>query len=104
MVSLALGTDTGGSIRIPSSACGVVGMKPTFGLVSKKGVYDLAYTLDHVGPITNNVYDNALLLNIIAGHDPNDPYSIKTLNKDYHDLIGKDIKGKVIGIPSFILT
>jgi len=101
MVSLALGTDTGGSIRIPSSACGVVGMKPTFGLVSKKGVYDLAYTLDHVGPITNNVYDNALLLNIIAGHDPNDPYSIKTLNKDYHDLIGKDIKGKVIGIPSF---
>lgn len=101
MVSLALGTDTGGSIRIPSSACGIVGMKPTFGLVSKKGVYDLAYTLDHVGPMTNNVYDNALLLNIIAGYDSSDPYSINTQITDYRSLIGKDIKGKVIGIPSF---
>ncbi|MDI7743451.1 amidase [Lysinibacillus fusiformis] len=101
MVNLALGTDTGGSIRIPSSACGIVGMKPTFGLVSKKGVQDLAYTLDHVGPITNNVYDNALLLNIIAGYDSTDPYSIKIEINDYLSLIGKDIKDKVIGIPSF---
>jgi len=101
MVNLALGTDTGGSIRIPSSACGIVGMKPTFGLVSKKGVQDLAYTLDHVGPMTNNVYDNALLLNIIAGYDSTDPYSIKIEINDYLSLIGKDIKDKVIGIPSF---
>ncbi|OMP66487.1 Asp-tRNA(Asn)/Glu-tRNA(Gln) amidotransferase GatCAB subunit A [Domibacillus epiphyticus] len=101
MVSGTLGTDTGGSIRVPSSACGVVGMKPTFGLVSKKGVFDLAYTLDHIGPITTNIKDNALLLNILAGFDPEDPYSIRSERKDYSALIGQDIKGKVIGIPSF---
>ncbi len=101
MVMAALGTDTGGSIRIPSAACGVVGMKPTFGLVSKRGVFDLAYTLDHVGPITNTIKDNALVLNAIAGFDSKDPYSIPTAQKDYTSLIGKELKGLKIGTPSF---
>jgi aspartyl-tRNA(Asn)/glutamyl-tRNA(Gln) amidotransferase subunit A len=101
MVGGAIGTDTGGSIRIPSSACGAVGMKPTFGLVSKRGVFDLAYTLDHVGPITANISDNALLLNTIAGYDEGDPYSLKSNVVDYSRLIGQNIQGKVIGIPSY---
>lgn len=101
MVSGAIGTDTGGSIRIPSSACGAVGMKPTFGLVSKRGVFNLAYTLDHVGPITTNIRDNALLLNAIAGYDEGDPYSLNTKKKNYARLIGQDVRGKVIGVPSF---
>ncbi|MGG5253858.1 amidase [Neobacillus sp. SM06] len=101
MVMAALGTDTGGSIRIPSAACGVVGMKPTFGLVSKRGVFDLAYTLDHVGPITNTIKDNAVVLNAIAGFDSKDPYSISTAQKDYASLIGKELKGLKIGLPSF---
>lgn len=101
MVSAALGTDTGGSVRIPSASCGVVGMKPTFGLVSKKGVFDLAYTLDHVGPITTTIKDNALLLNALVGFDPQDPYSLQLEKRDYSLLIGKDVKGKVIGIPSY---
>lgn len=99
MVLASIGTDTGGSIRIPASACGVVGMKPTFGLVSKAGAFDLAYTLDHIGPITTNIKENALLLNIIAGFDPKDSYSIKdSQNTDYSRLIGKSVKGKTIGI------
>lgn len=100
MAVAAIGTDTGGSIRIPSSACGVVGMKPTFGLVSKRGVFDLAYSLDHVGPITGNVQDNALLLSVMAGYDPGDPYSIKSKAEDFSQLIGSDIRGKTVGIPS----
>ena len=99
MVLASIGTDTGGSIRIPASACGVVGMKPTFGQVSKEGSFPLAYTLDHLGPITTTVKDNALLLNIIAGHDPKDAYSIKMSgNKDYAKLIGEDVKHATIGI------
>ncbi|MBU8915122.1 amidase [Bacillus sp. FJAT-29953] len=96
----ALGTDTGGSIRIPSAACGIVGMKPTFGLVSKKGAFPLAYTLDHIGPMTTNVRDNALMLNVLAGYDAEDPYSLHMEGRDYSNLIGHDVKGKVIGIPS----
>jgi aspartyl-tRNA(Asn)/glutamyl-tRNA(Gln) amidotransferase subunit A len=101
MIGAAIGTDTGGSIRIPSSACGAVGMKPTFGLVSKRGVFDLAYSLDHVGPITTNISDNALLLNTIVGYDEGDPYSLKSNMMDYSHLIGQNIRGKVIGIPSY---
>lgn len=97
----ALGTDTGGSIRIPASACGIVGMKPTFGLVSKYGVFDLAYTLDHVGPMTKTVKDNAALLNLLVGHDEKDPYSFAKASEDYSRLIGESVKGKVIGLPSF---
>jgi len=96
----ALGTDTGGSIRIPSSCCGIVGMKPTFGLVSKYGVYPLSWTLDHVGPMTRTVLDNALLLNALAGYDERDPYAVKAGAEDYTRLIGQSIKGSVIGVPS----
>lgn len=97
----ALGTDTGGSIRIPSAACGIVGMKPTFGLVSKYGVFDLAYTLDHVGPMTRSVRDNAALLTLLAGYDAKDPYSYAGTEEDYMRLLGEDIRGKVIGLPAF---
>jgi aspartyl-tRNA(Asn)/glutamyl-tRNA(Gln) amidotransferase subunit A len=72
---LALGTDTGGSVRNPASSCGIVGLKPTYGLVSRRGVFPLAFTLDHVGPLTRTVADSALLLDAIAGHDPADPGS-----------------------------
>ncbi|ALS24666.1 Asp-tRNA(Asn)/Glu-tRNA(Gln) amidotransferase GatCAB subunit A [Paenibacillus naphthalenovorans] len=96
----ALGTDTGGSIRIPSSACGIVGMKPTFGRVSKHGVYPLAYTLDHIGPMTRTVQDNAELLGILAGYDPEDPFSVERAGEDFTRYIGEPIRGKVIGIPS----
>src|SRR4051794_9397776 len=72
---LALGSDTGVSVRNPASACGIVGLKPTYGLVSRRGVFPLSFTLDHVGPLTRNVADNALMLSVIAGHDPLDPGS-----------------------------
>jgi aspartyl-tRNA(Asn)/glutamyl-tRNA(Gln) amidotransferase subunit A len=72
---LALGTDTGGSIRNPASACGIVGLKPTYGLVSRRGVFPLSFTCDHVGPMARSVADAALLLDCIAGHDPQDPGS-----------------------------
>lgn len=72
---LALGSDTGGSVRNPASSCGIVGLKPTYGLVSRRGVFPLAFTLDHVGPLARTVADAALLLDAIAGHDPADPGS-----------------------------
>ncbi len=72
---LALGTDTGGSVRNPASACGIVGLKPTYGLVSRRGVFPLSFTLDHVGPMARDAADAALLLDVIAGHDPADPGS-----------------------------
>ena len=96
----ALGTDTGGSIRIPAALCGVVGMKPTFGRVSKRGVLPLAWTLDHVGPLTRTVEDNALLLNALAGHDPEDPYSVRGETEDFARDLGRGVRGGVVGIPS----
>ena len=66
---IALGTDTGGSIRNPAGTCGVVGLKPTYGLVSRRGVFPLAFTLDHIGPMTRSVRDAALALDVLAGHD-----------------------------------
>ena len=72
---LALGTDTGGSVRNPASACGIVGLKPTYGLVSRRGVFPLSYTLDHVGPMARDAEDAALLLDVLAGFDPADPGS-----------------------------
>ncbi|RXT02326.1 amidase [Ammoniphilus sp. CFH 90114] len=99
MCFAALGTDTGGSVRIPSSACGIIGMKPTFGRVSKHGVYPLGYTLDHVGPMTRSVKDNAMLLNLLAGYDPNDPYSLEQSAEDFTRQLGMDISGLVIGRP-----
>src|SRR5918995_1210616 len=95
----ALGSDTGGSIRIPSALCGVVGMKPTFGRVSKRGIFPLSWSLDHVGPITRTVEDNALMLNILAGHDPLDPYSIDRPPEDFARDLERAVQGSRIGIP-----
>lgn len=95
----ALGTDTGGSVRIPASFTGIVGMKPTFGRVSNFGVFPLSWTLDHVGPMTRTVRDNALMLNVLAGYDNKDPYSVDQPTEDYTALIDSDIKGKVVGVP-----
>lgn len=95
----ALGSDTGGSIRIPSALCGVVGMKPTFGRVSKHGVFPLAWSLDHVGPITRTVEDNALMLSVLAGHDPEDPYSANLAEEDFTRGLQREVRGRRIGLP-----
>jgi aspartyl-tRNA(Asn)/glutamyl-tRNA(Gln) amidotransferase subunit A len=96
----AIGSDTGGSIRMPASCCGIVGMKPTFGLVSKYGAIPLCQTLDHLGPMTRTVADNAIMLNVLAGHDKKDIYSVYSVKEDYTQAIDLGIKGKKIGIPS----
>lgn len=94
----SLGTDTAGSIRIPSSACGIVGLKQTYGRVSKHGVFPLSWTLDHVGPMTKTVKDAAGLLQITAGFDQNDPTSINTPVDNYMEQVTGDVKGLVIGV------
>lgn len=94
----SIGTDTAGSIRIPASACGIVGLKPTRGLVSTHGVYPLSWTQDHVGPMTKTVKDAASLLEIIAGHDQNDPASVEATKENYLKQITGDVKDVVIGI------
>src|SRR5690625_3982109 len=94
----SLGTDTAGSIRIPSSACGIVGLKQTHGRVSKYGVYPLAWSLDHVGPMTKTVKDAAGLLQIISGYDKNDPTSVDVPVDDYVGKITGDVKDLVIGV------
>jgi len=100
----ALGTDTGGSIRIPASLCGVVGFKPTYGRVSLRGVIPLSWNLDHVGPITSCVKDAALLLQVISIYDPIDPASIKMLTGDYLGHLVDDMGGRKIalGVGEFI--
>jgi aspartyl-tRNA(Asn)/glutamyl-tRNA(Gln) amidotransferase subunit A len=100
----ALGTDTGGSIRIPASLCGIVGFKPTFGRVSLRGVFPLSWNLDHVGPLTKSVRDAALILQIISVYDPIDPASIKMLTGDYLGHLVDDVKGRKIalGVGDFI--
>ncbi len=95
----ALGTDTGGSIRQPASFCGVVGMKPTYGLVSRYGVVAFASSLDQVGPITKDVTDAAILLNVIAGHDEKDSTSVNRPKKDYTKALKNDVKGMKIAVP-----
>src|SRR6185503_15024239 len=79
----AIGTDTGGSIRIPAALCGVVGLKPTYGRVSKAGVFPMSYLFDHVGPITQTVEDAAIMLEAIAGYDPADPTTVRMPLADY---------------------
>ncbi|MER7754207.1 amidase [Kitasatospora sp. NPDC097643] len=97
--TFALGTDTGGSIRVPAALNGVVGLKPTYGLVPRHGVTSLSWSLDHVGPITRTVEDAALVLTALAGYDPHDPASLATPAVDYRPGAGTDLTGLRIGLP-----
>jgi aspartyl-tRNA(Asn)/glutamyl-tRNA(Gln) amidotransferase subunit A len=94
---MALGSDTGGSVRNPASACGIVGLKPTYGLVSRRGVFPLSFTLDHVGPLTRTVTDNALMLDAIAGHDPLDPGSAAVPCGHYAAGLERGVRGLRVG-------
>ncbi len=95
----ALGSDTGGSIRQPASFCGVVGLKPTYGRVSRYGLIAFASSLDQIGPLTKDVRDSALLMNIISGYDPDDSTSVNTSVPDYSKALVSDVKGFKVGIP-----
>ena len=104
LVKFALGSDTGGSIRQPASYCGIVGMKPTYGRVSRYGLVAFASSLDQIGPMTTNVYDNAVLLNAIVGHDDKDLTSANKEEEDFTRFIGKDINGMKIAIPTYFMS
>ena len=99
----ALGSDTGGSIRQPSGFCGIVGLKPTYGRTSRYGLIAFASSLDQIGPMTRNVYENAVLLNAICKKSDNDLTSFET-DEDFTRLIGEDIKGMRIAIPKFFIN
>ena len=99
LVPWALGSDTGGSIRQPAAFCGVVGLKPTYGLVSRYGLVAFASSLDQIGPITKDVEDAAMLLNVITGHDERDTTSENREKIDYTKCLKNDIKGLKIGVP-----
>ncbi|HLF74822.1 MAG TPA: amidase [Anaerolineales bacterium] len=94
----ALGTDTGGSIRIPASLCGVVGFKPTYGRVSLRGVFPLSWNLDHVGPLTRDVHDAALMMEVLSVYDPLDPASVKVLTGDYLGHLMDSLDGRKIAL------
>jgi len=96
---LALGSDTGGSIRLPAAYCGVVGMKPTYGAVSRYGLVAYASSLDQIGPFARDVTDCALMLNVICGHDPRDSTSVPYDKPDYRTFLTGEIKGMKIGVP-----
>lgn len=96
---IALGSDTGGSIRQPAALCGVVGMKPTYGLVSRYGLIAFASSLDQIGPIAKDVRDCADTLNVISSHDPKDSTSVKAPFDDFGELLGKSVSGLRLGVP-----
>ncbi len=96
---LALGSDTGGSVRCPASFCSVVGLKPTYGLVSRYGLIAYANSLEQIGPLSRNVYDSALLLSVIAKHELRDATSLKVKTQDYTSFPSKSLKGVTIGVP-----
>src|SRR5262245_8841954 len=98
LVPAALGTDTGGSVRNPATCCGIIGLKPTYGAVSLSGVFPLTHSLDHVGPMTRTVEDNAILFHAIAGHDPNDPTSTSRPAADCLAELQRGLKGLRIGV------
>lgn len=103
-VPFALGTDTGGSIRQPASYTGVVGMRPTYGRISRYGLIAFASSLDQIGTFSKNVYENALLLNAIVGKDKKDLTSVEKEEEDFTRLIGQDIKGMKIGVPKYLMS
>jgi len=98
LCAAALGTDTGGSVRIPASLCGIVGLKPTYGRVSRAGVIPLAWSLDHVGPLTRTVTDAALVLQVWAGADPADPSAASVPVPDYRRALERDVRGLRLGL------
>lgn len=104
MAMAAIGTDTGGSIRIPAALCGVVGLKPTYGRISLRGILPLSWNLDHAGPITRRVEDAALMLQVMGGYDELDPTSVKTLPGDYYSHLKDSMKERKIAfaVGSFI--
>jgi aspartyl-tRNA(Asn)/glutamyl-tRNA(Gln) amidotransferase subunit A len=105
LVRIAMGSDTGGSIRGPAFYCGTVGLKPTYGLVSRRGVFPLSYTLDHCGPLTWSVEDAALTMQVIAGYDALDPASADLTVPDFTSGIGRDLAGLTLAYPrSFFAT
>ncbi len=100
LAAFALGSDSGGSIRQPASFCGVVGLRPTYGLVSRYGMIAFASSLDQIGPLTKTVEDCAYVLNVISGYDELDPTSVQHSDVDYLDFLYKKIKGLKIGVPT----
>lgn len=99
LAPMALGTDTGGSIRQPASFCGIVGIKPTYGRCSRWGTIAFASSLDQAGPITRTVRDSAIMLSVMCGHDAKDSTSVNMAVPDFEALLSTDVKGKKIGIP-----
>lgn len=97
---MAMGTDTGGSIRIPASVCGTVGLKPTYGRVSRTGITPLSWGLDHAGPLTRTVADAAACLQVLAGYDPHDPGSLGASVPDFSAELDKGVQGLRIGVPT----
>ena len=97
--TVALGSDTGGSIRCPASFCSIVGLKPTYGSVSRYGLIAYANSLEQIGPMARDVYDCALLFSVIAGHDPKDSTSVNLKPKDYTVFLREEVKGVKIGVP-----
>jgi aspartyl-tRNA(Asn)/glutamyl-tRNA(Gln) amidotransferase subunit A len=97
LVPAAIGTDTGGSVRWPAAVCGIVGLKPTYGRISRRGVHPNTFSLDHCGPMTRTVEDCALMLNAVAGYDPRDPGSIEEAVPDYKAALTGSIKGLRVG-------
>lgn len=103
LATIATGTDTFGSIRLPAAMCGVYGLKPTYGLVSTYGIFPSAWSLDTAGPMARSVSDLAIMLHNMAGFDPNDPASLNIPNSNYVENLKKGIKGVKIGIPTYYL-
>ena len=104
LAPMTLGTDTGGSVRNPATCCGIIGMKPTYGVISLNGVFPLTYSLDHVGPMTRSVEDNAMLFHALAGHDPDDPTSAREPVSDGLKDLKRGLKGLRIGLIEHFYT